>query len=193
MTEQSPPPSGSNGHNPNAKRLSLDETDVTRKTHEHMSSRRPKLPDSVTDDLDEDKKDTAILSQSSPLLRRALSQQTMGGTASLDGRREVILVIRGIIERIFMEEGRKYLLGRFDSPNRAIEEIDLIPYGAMDKGVSRVHAEIYLEGDFLYITDLDSTNGTFLGGVRLTPKTPTLLRKGTELLIGRLPVQILFR
>jgi pSer/pThr/pTyr-binding forkhead associated (FHA) protein len=49
-----------------------------------------------------------------------------------------------------------------------------------------------LKGDQIYITDLMSTNGTYLAGQRLKPNEATLLRKGDELLIGRLPIQILF-
>jgi EAL domain-containing protein (putative c-di-GMP-specific phosphodiesterase class I) len=37
--------------------------------------------------------------------------------------------------------------------------------------VSGVHAELTIEGDELYVTDLDSTNGTFLNGVRITGRS----------------------
>ncbi|MEL6524583.1 MAG: FHA domain-containing protein, partial [Chloroflexota bacterium] len=62
-----------------------------------------------------------------------------------------------------------------------------------DRGVSRVHAQLHYEGGKVFITDLGSTNGTFVSNERLEPKTPTVLRKGDELLLGRLSMQVLFR
>ncbi len=52
-----------------------------------------------------------------------------------------------------------------------------------DKGVSRYHLELQLRADGLKVTDLDSTNGTFQGDVRigsvvLANNTPARLRLG---------------
>lgn len=143
-------------------------------------------------------KDTAVLSRDNPLLRRALSHQSddseqFQGTTTLGEKREVILLIRGMAERVVMQEGVIYKLGRFELGMAAPNEIDLTPYGAMDRGVSRVHAQLHLQDDHLYITDLSSTNGTYVSGNKIEPDSPTALRKGDELLLGRLQVQILFR
>jgi hypothetical protein len=142
---------------------------------------------------DDKKRATAILPGESKFLKRAMSSQQQGNTASLDGKQEVILVIRGLIERLLMEDGVEYHLGRFDPHLRKKQEIDLSPYGAEDKGVSRHHATLHRDGDYLYITDLDSRNGTFVGGQKLQPNVPTILKRGAELLLGRLSVQVLFR
>ncbi len=138
-------------------------------------------------------RETAVLSDNNPILKRMMNRSTQGGTSRLGEGREVLLVIRGMVERVMMVEGKSYKLGRFEVSTRKEEEIDLSPYGALDRGVSRVHAELSLHNDQIYITDLTSTNGTYLGGQRLKPNEATLLRKGDELLIGRLPVQVLFR
>lgn len=156
-------------------------------------------PDDVIE-LDEDSdliKRTAVLSRNNPMMRRALNQQlstTMpNGTSSLGEKREVILLIRGMAERLVITEEAAFKLGRFDIGPKGENDVDLVPYGAIDRGVSRLHAQIHLEGENLYITDLGSTNGTYLSGQKLEPHTPALLRKGDELLIGRLQVQVLFR
>lgn len=142
-------------------------------------------------------RDTAILSRDNPMLRRALSHQAdednYEGTTTLGEKREVILLIRGMAERVVMQEGIIYQLGRFELGMSAPNEIDLTPYGAMDRGVSRIHAQLHLENNHLYITDLASTNGTYITGNRIEADTPTALRKGDELLLGRLQIQILFR
>jgi hypothetical protein len=137
-------------------------------------------------------RDTAVLS--SNMIKRLIKGTDKAGTASLGGMREVVLVIRGMVERIVMSEGTIYQLGRFDVVGaRKAEEIDLSPYGALDRGVSRVHATLHLQNDQLYLTDLNSTNGTYLAGQRLKPNEANVIRKGDEVLIGRLPVQILFK
>lgn len=142
-------------------------------------------------------RDTAILSKNNPMLQRALNHQAdddnYEGTTTLGEKREVILLIRGMAERVVMQEGIIYQLGRFELGMSAPNEIDLTPYGAMDRGVSRIHAQLHLENNHLYITDLGSTNGTYITGNRIEAETPTALRKGDELLLGRLQVQILFR
>jgi FHA domain-containing protein len=141
-------------------------------------------------------RDTAVLSKDNPMLRRALSHQAdddYQGTMTLGEKREVILLIRGMAERVVMQEGLIYKLGRFELGLSESDEIDLTPYGAMDRGVSRVHAQLHLENNHLYITDLASTNGTYVSGTRIEAETPTALRKGDEVLLGRLQVQILFR
>jgi hypothetical protein len=137
-------------------------------------------------------RDTAVLS--SNMIKRLIKGTDKAGTASLGGMREVVLVIRGMVERLVMSEGTIYQLGRFDVVGaRKDEEIDLSPYGALDRGVSRVHATLHLQNDQLYLTDLNSTNGTYLAGQRLKPNEANLIRKGDEVLIGRLPIQILFK
>lgn len=155
----------------------------------HRQETLPERPLSKPDPT----RETAVLSENNPILRRMMNRSSQGGTAHLKEGREVLLVIRGMVERIIMVEGKAYKLGRFELSTRKEDEIDLSPYGALDRGVSRVHAELILHEGQIYIKDLMSTNGTYLAGQRLKPNEATLLRKGDELLIGRLPVQVLFR
>lgn len=53
-----------------------------------------------------------------------------------------------------------------------------------DKGVSRTHARLEHRDGGWSITDLDSTNGSYLGADRLPPQTPHGLKSGAELRIG---------
>lgn len=139
-------------------------------------------------------RDTAVLSKENPAFQRALSKQEVAdGTSTLGDKREVILVIRGMIERLVIAEKEPVKLGRFEPGRKQSNEIDLTPYGALDRGVSRVHAQLELMGNNLYVSDLGSTNGTYLAGARLEPNQPSLLHKGDDLLIGRLSVQVMFR
>ncbi len=50
--------------------------------------------------------------------------------------------------------------------------------------VSRHHAEIQLRGGTLAVTDLGSTNGTFVNGERIPAELPHLLKEGDEIRFG---------
>jgi hypothetical protein len=69
-------------------------------------------------------------------------------------------------------------------------DIDLTPYGGIPQGVSRRHLMITKEGNLLKVTDLGSTNGTYLNGVRLQPRQPRLLRTGDRLSLGQLVIRV---
>lgn len=116
-----------------------------------------------------------------------------GRTGLLGDESEIIFVIRGIVERVVIPKNGEITLGRSDPRTRTRVDLDLTPYGALDRGVSREHVRMHIADGKLYVTDLGSTNGTFLANVRLDANTPTALRKGDELLLGRLPIQVLFR
>jgi pSer/pThr/pTyr-binding forkhead associated (FHA) protein len=49
--------------------------------------------------------------------------------------------------------------------------------------VSAEHARLTLDGDEWRVTDLGTTNGTFVNGTRI--KQPTVLRPGDEVRFGR--------
>lgn len=141
-------------------------------------------------------RDTAVFSKDDRRIRRILSSHysdESDGTMALGEKQEVILLIRGMVERVMMQTGMLYKLGRFELGINEVDEIDLTPYGAQDRGVSRIHAQLQIIDAIVHITDLGSTNGTFVNGTRLELNTPTALRKGDELLLGRLTVQVLFR
>jgi hypothetical protein len=83
-------------------------------------------------------------------------------------------------------------LGRFEEENQNLLNIDLTPYQARSKGVSRLHAVLHRTDYNLTIEDARSYNGTYLNGVRMIPYRTQLLRNGDELLLATLLVQIIF-
>ena len=56
-----------------------------------------------------------------------------------------------------------------------------------DGFVSSFHAQLFLRGERLFVRDLDSTNGTFIGGVRVVEAEVPL---GAELRFGKACVQV---
>jgi hypothetical protein len=52
-----------------------------------------------------------------------------------------------------------------------------------DDGLSRLHATIYRDGDYIWVVDENSTNGTFVNGEKVSP-SGTPLRDGDVIKIG---------
>lgn len=51
--------------------------------------------------------------------------------------------------------------------------------------VSRIHAQVWISGDEYYITDLGSSNGTYVNGVKLQPKVFSTLNPGDRIALGQ--------
>lgn len=76
------------------------------------------------------------------------------------------------------------IIGRGD-PSKGIKPtVELMDSDALTKGVSRLHAKIiYDNGDF-YIIDMNSTNSTYLNGMKLNPQQPYGLQINDEISLG---------
>lgn len=55
-----------------------------------------------------------------------------------------------------------------------------------EQSISRMHARFTRSGGKIYITDLNSTNGTFRNGMRLAPNSSELIEPGDEIRLGKL-------
>ncbi|HVA91615.1 MAG TPA: FHA domain-containing protein [Chloroflexota bacterium] len=77
-------------------------------------------------------------------------------------------------------------VGRSDVAQNWHPELDLIPFGgaAPDLGVSRHQARIQRSGDTFSMTDVGSTNGTFVNGRVLEYNQPIELHDGDSIAFG---------
>ena len=88
---------------------------------------------------------------------------------------------------------RTLLVGR--NPSRSAyagdaPDTDLIALDDPTSTVSKTHAALIADGDGLTITDLHSTNGVVVGGVRAEPGRPVPIDDGTDLLLGDLRLRV---
>jgi hypothetical protein len=87
------------------------------------------------------------------------------------------------------------ILGRVD-PGETAEltrkDIDLSPYQARERGVSRRHAQIFEQDGQLFISDLGSSNGTTLNGITIEPGEVHQVRDGDEIILGRMMLWVNF-
>ncbi len=82
-------------------------------------------------------------------------------------------------DRWALEADRKSLVGRWD-PGQDGLDIDLRP----DRDVSRSHARIWFENDVWWIEDLNSKNGTLVGGHQIKGQGRVPLAPGVEIQLG---------
>jgi len=60
-----------------------------------------------------------------------------------------------------------------------------------DPAVSHRHATLRRQGSDFAVVDVGSTNGTFVGGVRVAPRTSRILRSGSTVRVGHIALEVL--
>jgi hypothetical protein len=113
------------------------------------------------------------------------------GTARFDVDSLLVLSPRdydGSAIRVNLSEDM--VIGR--SHNEFKPDIDLAPFDAYDRGVSRQHAILRRQNDTVILVDMNSANSTFLNGQRLVPEQPRILRDGDEIRLGQLVLRVSF-
>jgi pSer/pThr/pTyr-binding forkhead associated (FHA) protein len=81
-------------------------------------------------------------------------------------------------------------IGRADPKRNVRPDLDLTADGALDAGVSRMHAAIQRQNGEVVVVDLGSANGTRLNGVELLPNRAQPLSDGDELELGALHMRV---
>jgi hypothetical protein len=81
-----------------------------------------------------------------------------------------------------------YVIGWYDASADTAPDIDLHPVGGSAQGVSRHHATLRFTGGQWSITDLGSTNGTFLNDAAMAPNSTVALRDRTRIRLGNVIV-----
>ena len=121
-----------------------------------------------------------------------LAERALKGTDRLQSNTDVLLTIEHAAVTLTLDLTHPIILGRqvIDA-----EEIflDLTDYGSFKLGVSRRHCRLERRGDQLVITDLASSNGTYVNGERMLPYREYVLTNGDLLTLGTLRMGIIFR
>ncbi|NLE99352.1 MAG: FHA domain-containing protein [Anaerolineales bacterium] len=92
---------------------------------------------------------------------------------------------------IHLPAAAEVLIGRIDPAMDAFPDVDLMPDGGLEGGVSRRHCKIERHGAYYFVEDVGSANGTLLNGKRLQAYLPHVLHNGDELQLGRIRLQII--
>jgi serine/threonine protein kinase len=96
------------------------------------------------------------------------------------------LVVTGTGAKIPLPEEEELLIGRIDPHTTLSPDVDLGEHGGGMAGVSRSHARLLRYPEGWLLEDLNSTNGTFVNQVQLTPGQPVRIRSGDVIRCGQL-------
>lgn len=100
----------------------------------------------------------------------------------------IIFFVNGT--RLTLPASDQLLIGRSLTSDLQQTSVDLSPFGAREKGVSRRHIKVVDRDRLIYVADLNSSNGTWLNGRRLIAYNEYLLHDGDELRLGLLKIRV---
>jgi len=83
-----------------------------------------------------------------------------------------------------------YIIGRSDVSISYMPDIDLAPFEAQNRGISRRHAALVRRKGQVHVVDLGSMNGTFVNNKRLSPQSAHVLADGDRLSLANLHMVI---
>ncbi|NPV57214.1 MAG: FHA domain-containing protein [Anaerolineae bacterium] len=105
-------------------------------------------------------------------------------------KRCLVTVIRsGQVYEIVNKTG--FTIGRISASQMILPDIDLSDQDAYGQGVSRLHAQIKITNDHLYIMDLGSSNGTRVNGQKISPHIEYPIENDDIVALGKLQLQII--
>jgi len=104
---------------------------------------------------------------------------------------QIALMVVGVPQPMVLEGRVEYYLGREVEAGQP-PDVNLTPYGAREKGVSRHHASLRVDRRQLLLMDLGSSNGTQLNGSPLVANEPVRLESGDEIRLGKLSIRVYF-
>jgi pSer/pThr/pTyr-binding forkhead associated (FHA) protein len=90
-------------------------------------------------------------------------------------------------------DNQDVVIGRGAPDSIMLPDVDLAPYQADEHGVSRLHAALRRQENTITISDLGSSNHTYINGQRLHAHEVRCLRNRDELRLGYLVLKVRFR
>jgi FHA domain len=113
------------------------------------------------------------------------------GQVFIEEQKPLIFEINGVA--MMLPVANTLIIGRLsEQPGDPRPDVNLNAFDAKELGVSRQHVKVTRRHEFTYISDMGSSNGTFLNGRPLTGNYERLLRNGDELRLGHLKMRVKF-
>ena len=120
-------------------------------------------------------------------------KRTSIGSTHIEGEDVILKVeVQGGGTPLLLSLNDEVVVGRRDPTTKVSPDLDLTPYGGYQMGISRRHAIMNLMNGNLVITDMGSSNGTFVNGQRLEARKPEPIRDGDLLRLGQIIMTIKF-
>jgi hypothetical protein len=136
--------------------------------------------------------DETLPTKEVPLVSYTSPAQVDVGITQFPAGSFLVVYLRKLDTPLSIQVNKRIILGRFHAGSALKPDVDLTPYGGVEKGVSRIHAAIEPVEDTLILTDLGSSNGTYVNGHRLASGQPRVIRDGDEIHLGKFLLYIYF-
>jgi pSer/pThr/pTyr-binding forkhead associated (FHA) protein len=107
-------------------------------------------------------------------------------------RDDMELIVLNTGRRIVCPDRENVILGRSDAVTGEMPDIDLTPDDAVELGVSRRHACITFRDGEIFVTDLGSTNRTFINRQLMMRGQPYPIKNGDEIRLGNAILKVIF-
>lgn len=126
---------------------------------------------------------------------KAAANQMPSGTASASAQLNnwVTLHLLDTGQVLPLAERNEFTLGRISEGQPIMPDIDLSPYQAYGRGVSRLHAVLKRDAHSVFLMDLGSANGTYVNGKLLSPNVDHHISNGDVIALGKLKIQVLLK
>lgn len=107
-------------------------------------------------------------------------------------RNKITIELSDSGEKLTVENQNRLVIGRSSAHSPRTPDVDLAPFHAFSKGVSSLHASIFRADDHINISDLGSTNGTYLNREGLVPHQAYELHNGDLIYLGQMAIRVYF-
>ena len=132
-------------------------------------------------------------SSSTRQLEETISTRRKLGTSYFGTHSKLIVEVANSGDRLeIVPTEHDVVIGRSSNANALSPDIDLTHYDAEALGVSRLHVSIKRSDKTLTITDMNSSNKTYLNGQVLHPNEVRVLNDNDEIRLGRLYLRVRF-
>lgn len=132
--------------------------------------------------------------QTTPLDRRPITlAASRQGEIILEPDAPVVIQFLPSGQCVSLALKRPVIMGRnLPQESPPYDTLDLNCHNAFDHGVSRRHCMLFRQDRQLFVTDLGSTNGTYINDRSLTPQQDYILAHGDKLIMGTLHMVVAF-
>jgi pSer/pThr/pTyr-binding forkhead associated (FHA) protein len=154
-----------------------------------VASVPPPPPQPIVDDLGQNQSAYSESRQANS--RKSFPDNSAGSDPSGGMRHPLGRLIIGKkgVEISLPPDQPELVIGRTDPVQNIYPDVDLSEEEGERSGVSRRHARLLRRADGIYLEDLNSTNFTFLNGLRLQPGQAYPLKDGDEIRLGVLTLK----
>lgn len=138
----------------------------------------------------DDTQETLLVSPTTPLKRKPLVVPPPLHTSADKRTPETHIIIQVLPSGtcLTVDVRKPVILGR--SSTQAHNVLDLTEFNALEHGVSRRHCKLELRDGQLLISDLASSNGTYLNDKHLVPHQKYVVLHGDRLILGTLHLTV---